>query len=278
MSADTGTATTTLPAGRAHLGAFLRTVRGRVPPSAGTPTARRRTRGLRREEVALRAGISVTWYTWLEQGRPVHPSLKTLRGIASALQMSEAERDHLLSLAPAAGEGEPSITTMADGAILLLVESLVPHPAYAVNGRWDVLAANRPATTVFGRFDARPGTTDNILRRLFLDPRWREGFAEWPSLAASVVGQFRGATAALASDPEWQRFVETLQGQSPDFHAVWSRHEVSAPAAHEKRFHHPRLGALRFHYSSVAPDDAPDDVRVIIYRPADPRTLRALRR
>lgn len=278
MSADTGTATTTLSSAPALLGAFLRTVRGRVAPSAGTATARRRTRGLRREEVALRAGISVTWYTWLEQGRPVHPSLKTLRSIAAALQMSEAERDHLLSLAPAAGEVDARVTTAADGALHLLVESLVPHPAYAVNGRWDVLAANRPATTVFGRFDARPGTTDNVLRRLFLDPRWRDGFADWPSLAASVVGQFRGATATLTSDPEWRRSVETLQGESPEFRALWARHEVTAPAAHEKRFHHPRLGTLRFHYSSLAPDDAPEDVRLIVYRPADPRTTRALRR
>ena len=278
MSADTGTATTPLPAGRAQLGVFLRTVRGRVAPSTGTVTARRRTRGLRREEVALRAGISVTWYTWLEQGRPVHPSPKTLRSIAAALQMSEAERDHLLSLAPAT-DGDGSRTTLrADGALWLLVDSLAPHPAYAVNGRWDVLAANRPAIRIFGRFDARPGTTDNILRRLFLDPRWRDGFAEWEALAASVVGQFRGATAKLTSDPEWQRFVEALQGESPQFRALWPRHEVSAPAAHEKRFHHQRLGTLRFHYSSLAPDDAPEDVRVIIYRPADPGTVRVLRR
>lgn len=278
MTADTGTPTTTLTTGPALLGAFLRTVRGRVAPPAGASSARRRARGLRREEVALRAGISVTWYTWLEQGRPVNPSPRTLRSLAAALQMSDAERDHLLSLAPAARDQEAPVTTAADGALLLLVESLAPHPAYAVNGRWDVLAANRPAAMVFGRFDARPGTTDNILRRLFLDPRWREGFAEWEALAASVVGQFRGATTALATDPAWQQFVRRLQQESPAFAALWARHQVHAAPAHQKQFHHPRLGTLRFHYSSVAPDDAPGDVRVIIYRPADLRTTRALRR
>ena len=277
MTRDTGTASTTLERTDRRLGEFLAAVRARVAPPAASVNGRRRTRGLRREEVALRAGISVTWYTWLEQGRKVRPSAATLRSIAAALEMTPAERAHLLDLAPADPAEGTAPTAAADGALLLLVETLAPHPAYAVNGRWDLLAVNRPAVRVFGRFDTAPGTSDNILRRLFLDPKWKRGFGDWEGLCASAVAQFRPATAAQGNDLAFRRFLTALQGGSPHFASLWGAQQVEGGRSHEKRFHHPRLGTLRFHYSSVAPDGAPPDIRVIVYRPADPPTRRVLK-
>ncbi len=275
MSADTGTATTTFAGDRRALATFLRDARGRMTP-APSAGRRRRTTGLRREEGALRAGISVTWYTWLEQGRAVTPSAATLHRLADALELTAVERAHLVAL----NGGErptPALTRVADGTLLLFVETLSPHPAYAINGRWDVLAANSAAHRAFGRFDARPGITDNILTRLFLDPRWRDGWEGWERLVDGVVPQFRAANAAGLADGSLAAFVGALAERAPAFAERWAARRVLGPTSHEKSFRHPTRGRPRFHYTSVAPDDAPADVRVVIYRPADPRTTRALR-
>ena len=270
MSADPGIETTTHDTPGRSLGAFLRRMRDRAEPQPGHRTTRRRAAGLRREEVALAAGISVTWYTWLEQGRPVRVSHRTLRSIARALRLDAIERAHLLALADAASsplrarlteEASPMLRAMADG--------LSPHPVYIVNGLWDVLYANDAAKRVFGDFEARAGITDNVLRRLFLDVDWSDRFVDWDAVARSAVAQFRAATAGLVGWPRWTEFVARLADESASFRARWHDHDLAPALARDKVVRHPELGELPFVYASVAPDGEPADVRVILYTPAD---------
>lgn len=178
----------------------------------------------------MAAGISVTWYTWLEQGRSVRVSGRTLRAVGRALRLTPPERTHLLGLATAAlGNGRRMAVTRESGATLRAVVMSLEHPAYAVNGLWDVLCRNRLADAVFGDFDREPGRTDNIMRRLLLDPDWREQFVNWESIAASAIAQFRASTGHLVGHPTWQPFVATLCAESPWFAERWSAHAI-APA------------------------------------------------
>ena len=272
MSADPGIGGTTIDSPESPtraLAAFLRRMRDRAEPRAGRRTPRRRAAGMRREEVAIDAGISVTWYTWLEQGRPVRVSRRTLLSIARALRLDATERAHLLRLADAATAVRPRLTSAASASVRALADGLLPHPAYVVNGLWDVLYANRSARIVFGDFDARPGVTDNILRRLHLDADWRTRFVDWPSVCGSAVAQFRLATAAMVGSPSWTAFVDQLSHDSEDFAGRWARHELATSFPREKVVRHAAAGDLRFLYASVAPDAEPTDVRLIVYTPAD---------
>ena len=146
----------------------------------------------------MAAGISVTWYTWLEQGRSVRVSSQTLNGIARALRLTPTERAHLRTLAEAAASpGHAArITSAASPTLRAVVDALAPHGAYAINGRWDVLHANGAAHALLGNFGTAPGVTDNILRRLFLDGDWRRRFTQWESVTASAVAQFRASTGS----------------------------------------------------------------------------------
>jgi transcriptional regulator with XRE-family HTH domain len=279
LSADTGIPTTTHDAARRALGEFLRTMRGRATPSNGAHTGRRRVRGLRREEVAMAAGISLTWYTWLEQGRPVRVSTRTLRAIARALELRAPERTHLRRLATAASGGRRlPMTRVASDGLRALVTNLSPHPVYAVNGLWDVLCRNRIADVVFGDFDREPGCTDNVLRRLMLDADWRERFENWEQVAESAVAQFRAATGHLVGRSVWRQFVATLSAESSWFADRWSAHTIAPAVSYTKVVRHPAAGSLSMVYASLAPDGEPADVRMIVYAPADADTATCIRR
>jgi transcriptional regulator with XRE-family HTH domain len=255
-------------------------MRGRAVPSARAGMTRRRVRGLRREEVAVAAGISLTWYTWLEQGRPVRVSAQTLRAIGRALRLAPVERTHLTRLASAAlGSGKRvNVTRAASDGLQALVESLAPHPVYTVNGVWDVIYRNRVADLVFGNFDREPGVTDNVLRRLMLDAEWRELFDDWRSVAESAIAQFRAATGHLVGQPAWQRFVARLSNDSPWFAEQWSAHVVRPSVGYTKIVRHRTAGTLTMLYASLAPAGEPADVRLVVYTPADDETDRRLRR
>lgn len=280
LTVDTSTATTRHDAARQALADYLRAMRGRATPVNGTRTNRRRVRGLRREEVAVEAGISVTWYTWLEQGRPVRVSARTLRAVARALRLAPAERAHLLRLASAA-LGSPHrarLTRDPTVGLRAMVTNLSPHPAYAVNGVWEVLCRNRLADAVFGDFDREPGCTDNVLRRLLLDPEWRERFANWEEVAESAIAQFRAATGDFVGRSTWRQFVASLSADSPWFAERWLAQRVAQPVSYAKVVRHPTAGSLRMLYASLAPDGEPPDVRLIVYTPADADTARRIRR
>lgn len=261
---------------RRELGDFLRTRRERVPPA---PSARRRrAKGLLREEVAERAGVSLTWYTWLEQARPTNPSARVLEGLAQALQLAPTERAHLFHLArpdlrpvqpvqPEHGGLPPSLLAMLHG--------LAPHPAYALDECWDVLAWNAPADALFG-FGRMAPAERNILRCLLLDAAWQRLFPEGDALLPAVVAQFRAGSVHADDQQRRQALIDALQAESPRFAQLWPQREVAAPLARRKRISHPVLGALDFHYATFRPDDAPPRVRFTIYAPADADTAARL--
>lgn len=271
LSTDTGIATNTQDAARRALGLFLRRMRDRATPTtagAGPRRGARRTPGMRREEVALAAGISVTWYTWLEQGRPMKVSPETLTAVADALRLDETERVHLRRLADSSATDSPHAsgrTRALMPEVRALVDGLVPHPAYAMNGWWDVLHANAPAVTLFGDFGAYPGTTDNVLRRLFLDATWRERFPMWSVVAESAVAQFRATSGFYVGNLEWEEFVARLASESSDFEELWARHAFAGAVATSCDVRAADGSRSTFSYASVAPDTERCDVRVVIY-------------
>jgi transcriptional regulator with XRE-family HTH domain len=265
LSTDTSTPTTRLRESPARtLGAFLRRMRDRATPLDARRGSRRRAAGLRREEVSQAAGISVTWYTWLEQGRDVRVSPRALNAIADALRLDATERDHLLRLADAAhATRASSITQVASEQLVRFVDAL-SHPAYAINGMWDVLHANRAATALLGEF--RPEhPTGNVLTRLFLDPAWQRLFHPWDEVAASAAAQFRTATAHLTGDDDWHRFIGRLSDESDAFRDLWSRHDLAESTSRAKILRHPTLGTVRMLYTSLAADAEPNDLRVVVY-------------
>lgn len=246
-------------------------MRNRATPVNNTARKRRRAPGLRREEVALRAGISVTWYTWLEQGRPVRVSRQTIEAIGRALDLDSVHRSHLDQLAELLDNSSQAevISSVAEPSVRQLVDGLAPHAAYAINGLWDVLHANEAAITLLGQFNAHSATTNNVLRRLFLDEHWRECFEHWPDVAESAVAQFRAATAARVGHPQFPQFVSQLCHDSSEFAALWARHDLATAAAKEKIFAHPVRGRIRLWYSSLTPDGTAPDVRVVLYLPIE---------
>lgn len=201
---------------------------------------------------------------------------QTLRAVGRALKLVPAERAYLTRLASAASGNRKrlKVTRAGSEGLETLVASLAPHPAYAVNGVWDVIYRNRAADVVFGDFDREPGVTDNILRRLLLDPAWRTLFADWDSVAESAIAQFRAATGHLVGEPAWRRFVARLSDESPWFAERWSAHAVRPSASYTKVVRHATAGTLTMRYASLAPAGEPADVRLIVYTTADPETGR----
>ncbi|NVB77615.1 MAG: helix-turn-helix domain-containing protein [Kofleriaceae bacterium] len=238
------------------LGAFLiRTRESRTPDAATRTPGRRRVKGLRREEVALAAGISPTWYTWLEQGRPVTCSRTTLESVARALRMSATERRHLFDLADANLEPPPPLVTRVPSQLATFVDA-TQHPAYVFNALWDVLHVNAAATTLFGPF-----THANVLRRLFLDDTWR--FKNADAIAQSAVAQFRAATGRFQYSDAFQALVGGLADASPAFRTLWERKQLEPPPLTQKILLH-ATGPIALHYATMRPDGF-DDVSIAIY-------------
>jgi transcriptional regulator with XRE-family HTH domain len=253
----------------------VRERRGRVTPDdVGLPGGgRRRTPGLRREEVAQLAGVSISWYTWLEQGRDMHPSQSVLDAIARVLRLTPAERAHLFHLArvelPLPG---PDYPRTAPTELAALVAALDPHPAYLLGPRTDVLAWNT-ASGVIADFDALSLDERNLLRWLLLDrlPEDR-GYED---TAKSTVARFRAAHARYIDDPDFAALIAELEERSPDFRAWWPRHEVLADQAGTKSVEHWRVGPLCMHHLQTAPTSHPE-LRLTIYAPADEQSRTAL--
>ncbi|MEJ1156654.1 helix-turn-helix transcriptional regulator [Prosthecomicrobium sp. N25] len=257
---------------RKELAAFLRAMREQhpssVPPAGGA--RRRRTTGLLREEVALSAGISTTWYVWLEQARPVKVSARALEGIARALKLDPAKRDYMFGLArpdlkPTSSRRRPA----SPGPLLGALVASMSQPVYVLDARWDFVLWNRPAEILFGGFDPGDDRTSNMLARLFLDPGWRVLFPEWEAIVHSAVAQFRAATAGRASTPEVASLLEDLLGASREFAALWNRRDVSDPPVWSKRFRHPTGGEMMLAYSTYRPEGPDQEFRVTIYQPVD---------
>jgi transcriptional regulator with XRE-family HTH domain len=254
------------------LGTYLRDRRTKLDPAAfGFPPERRRTLGLRREEVAQRANISPTWYTWLEQGRGGAPSADVLDRIARALMLTDTEREHLFLL----GLGRPPEVRYRknDGVTLRLqrvLDALDPSPALIRTATWDVVAWNRGATVMLTDYSSLPPERRNILRIIFLDPRARAVQYDWESVARFVVGAFRVDAARAGAVAEVEPLVAELCRLSPEFKAMWRENDV--PGAHGeavKHIRHPELGPLAFEYSAFAVDGR-TDLSMVVYNPATP--------
>jgi transcriptional regulator with XRE-family HTH domain len=253
------------------LGAFLKDRRARLDPAAfGFATGRRRTPGLRREEVAQRANISPTWYTWLEQGRGGAPSADVLDRIAAGMMLTEPEREHLFLL----GLGRlPEVRYKAVNGVTprlqRLLETFEYSPAIIKNATWDVIAWNRAAATLLTDYSQLPPEARNILRLMFTNPRMRAAQDDWASVARFVVGAFRAAAIRAGASTEIDRLVEELSRVSPEFEAMWRDNDISAQAEGFKRLHHPQLGVLELEFSGFAVDGRPE-LSMIVYNPATP--------
>jgi transcriptional regulator with XRE-family HTH domain len=267
---------------REELGRFLRDRRARVQPGAvGIPVRRRRrTQGLLREEVAELAGVTVTWYTWLEQARPTNPSARTLEGLTQALCLDTVERSHLFRLARP--DLNPNALRSADEALspalLDLLNGLAPHPAYVIDARWDILAWNRPADIVFGGFAHLDASERNVLHRLLFDPCWQALFVDCESIVAGAVAQFRATTVTFGMAADVQRFVAQLSAKSERFKQLWESQNVAHSRPLRKTLRHEAAGLLAFDYGTLRPDGAPPGVRFTIYTPADATSAEGVRR
>jgi transcriptional regulator with XRE-family HTH domain len=262
------------------LGSFLKDRRARLDPVAlGFATTRRRTPGLRRDEVAQRAHISATWYTWLEQGRGGAPSAEALERIARALMLTDVEREHLFLL----GLGrppEPRYPAAArDGVsprIQRVLDALPASPAFVKTLTWDLVAWNRAAAAVFGYDTATPDQR-NILRRIFCDPANRAMQTDWESVARFVVAVFRADAARAGASANVDAFVLDLRRRSPEFDAFWQdERDVRAYGEGTKQLHHPVAGLLAMEYSSFVVDGRPD-LSMVIYNPATPQDVEQVR-
>ena len=253
------------------LGAYLKDRRAKLDPAAfGYPPARRRTPGLRREEVAQRAYISPTWYTWLEQGRGGAPSADVLDRITRALMLTDVEREHLFLL----GLGRPpEVRYRKDEGVTprlqRVLDALEPSPAIIKTATWDVVAWNRAATVMLTDYASLPPEQRNILRIIFLDPRVRAAQYDWESVARFVVGAFRVDAARAGAAAEVEPLVDELCRLSPEFKALWRDNDVRTHGEGVKHIRHPVLGLIAFEYSAFAVDGRPD-LSMVIYNPATP--------
>jgi transcriptional regulator with XRE-family HTH domain len=260
------------------LGAYLRDRRAKLDPAAfGFPRERRRTPGLRREEVAHRAHISATWYTWLEQGRGGAPSADVLDRIARALMLTDVEREHLFLL----GLGRPpEVRYRKDDGVTprlqRVLDALEPTPALIRTAIWDVVAWNRAATVMLTDYGSLPPEQRNILRFIFLDPSARAAQYDWESVARYVVGAFRVDAARAGAAAEVEPLVEELCRLSPEFKALWRDHDVQSPSEGVKRIRHPVLGPIAFEYSPFAVDGRPD-LTLVVYNPTTPADAEKIR-
>jgi transcriptional regulator with XRE-family HTH domain len=256
---------------RADLAEFLRARRAALRPEDVGLTAglRRRTAGLRREELAMIAGVSVSWYTWLEQGRPINASIDVLEALARALRLDPVEHDHLLELAghPMRRSIEPG-RDRAPSAVLRLLAVVEPAPAYALGPRWDMLAWNRPFAKLFPDIESLPDDERNLVWILFANESARRLKGEWEAEARRTLSQFRAETVPFAEDPAVASLVERLLAVSPEFRDWWPRHDVAGFETHRRVFHHPTAGRLEFQTQQLVPAGEPD-VRIVVHLPID---------
>ena len=267
------------PASRENqLGTYLKDRRAKLDPTAfGFSQGRRRTAGLRREEVAQRANISPTWYTWLEQGRGGAPSADVLDRIARALMLTDTEREHLFLL----GLGRPPEVRYQNREgvtprLQRVLDALDPSPALIRTATWDVVAWNRASTVMLTDYASIPAEQRNILRFIFFNPQARAAQYDWTSVARYAVGAFRVDVARAGAAEKVSAFVDELCRLSPEFDAMWRDHNVSTHHEGVKHIKHPVLGRLAFEFSTFAVDGRLD-LTLLIYNPTMPEDVERIR-
>ncbi|MEV0091494.1 helix-turn-helix transcriptional regulator [Streptomyces sp. NPDC050738] len=256
---------------RLELAAFLRSRRARVTPAdVGMPGGlRRRTPGLRREEVAQLSGVGVTWYTWLEQGRPINASAQVLDAVSRTLRLDEAEREHLYQLAEVPFTPDRERDASSVGAdIQGIIDALDPHPAVVYNARYDILATNPAYRDLFNVPELTEGGSRNVLWTLFTVPEcdcpvlFRE--KELPVMVATL----RASYGRHVGEPAWESFVARLSASSPFFATLWQSGDVVPPGPRIKTFRHDSVGEIRMTSVSLSINGMPE-CRIVAYTPSD---------
>ncbi|HEX7081352.1 MAG TPA: helix-turn-helix transcriptional regulator [Gammaproteobacteria bacterium] len=252
-----------------QLSEFLKSCRARVAPAdVGLPVAdRRRTPGLRREDVAALAGVSVTWYTWLEQGRDIQVSDAVLERISSTLHLSRDEREYLFALVqhrPAPPRGWHDVEVSA--AVKRMIDSLAV-PAIVMTARWDVVAWNRLAVLTFRDYDHIPQERRNLLRILLVDEQVYTRDPEiFDAMAHRVIAKFRVDYSQFTGDPDFEELIAELERTSETFRRLWNSSEVVGRSQAVVR--HPQLGGVTLEHTSYVPEGSPG-LRLVIYAPYD---------
>ncbi|WP_369046458.1 helix-turn-helix transcriptional regulator [Sinomonas sp. P10A9] len=260
----------------AEFGRFLKAMRSRLSPDeAGIPVAStgRRVPGLRREEIALLAGVSTDYYSRLEQGRNIHPSRSVLDAVARALRLDEGERAHMIDLLEhcAKSQRTPIHTESVRAALRQLLEAVGNVPALVLGRRTDVLAGNRLAYLLLADFPALPVEERNLTRWIILDPAARELFTDWHAVAAEAAGALRVDIGRHPSDPQANQLVGDLAVHSEDFRRWWAGHRVITTHAGTLRMRHPVVGDLELAFEDLAPLHDPDQtLRVFTAKPGSP--------
>lgn len=260
------------------LGDYLKDRRTRLDPAElGLPLTRRRTPGLRREEVAARANVSATWYTWLEQGRGGAPSAEVIDQLARALLLTDAEREHLFLLALGR---PPEVRYRTAGAVAPLFQRMIDamelSPVLVRTPTWDVVAWNRAASAVLTDYGAVPVEQRNIVHQIFCNPRIRAAQPNWEDVARFVVAAFRADVARAGAATAVEGFVDDLRRRSTEFDVMWRDNDVRSFGQGTKWVRHPTAGMLALEYSAFAVDGRPD-LAMVVYNPATPADSERIR-
>jgi transcriptional regulator with XRE-family HTH domain len=261
---------------RQELSNFLRTRRARISPAgAGLPAAqRRRTPGLRREEVAQLAGVSVTWYTWLEQRRPIRVSAGVLDSLARVLKLDPIERTQLFQLAAR----QPILHTRprkekVSPLIQRLVDQEHTYSVVILGRRWDLLGWNRVARAFFMDFETLPAGERNLVWLVFTNRAMRSLLADWPSRARDVLARFRADYGRQTGDPQFVELVERLKSVSPEFAEWWPHHDVLQQGEGRKYYNHPAVGRVVGEHITLSVSDNPELRLAIVAPTADPDSI-----
>jgi transcriptional regulator with XRE-family HTH domain len=264
---------------RTELAAFLRTRRERISPEdVGLPPGhRRRTAGLRREEVAQLAGVGVTWYTWLEQGRPINASTQVLDAITRTLKLDAVERAHLFRLADVPRDDQLATCDECPlpPEVQDVLDAFTGIPASVVNERFDLLAWNAMYATVFPLVTSAPPAERNTLLATLTGPPCCNPVGSPEIVCDTMIGQLRVAYGKHVGDPAWTHFIRHLESLSPAFAQAWAAHDVAQPTSWVKAFRHPGVGLVRVTTTSFAVSTVPG-TRMVVYTPSDPESRIAL--
>lgn len=253
---------------RKALASFLKSKRAKTSPSSQgfKVNSRRRVAGLTREEVAISSGISLTWYTWLEQARNVNPSVKAIESLAKTLQLNSTERNYLYKLT----QEKPVHSLSArekqvPDELNIFLSQLDPKPAYIFNSAWEVLAWNKAAQAIFGSFFYDGSYSNNLLYKLLIDSSWRELFYDWEDICQAAVEQFRASIISATQDTYIESLIEELKEKSLEFNQYWDSHIVSPSPLRQKNINHPDIGSLLLNYVSLKPTGDHTDLTITIY-------------
>ncbi len=257
------------PQRQVEMGRFLRARRLALQPEElglRSHPGRRRTPGLRREEVAERAAISVSWYTWLEQGRDIHVSDAVLDSVAEALQLDGAQREYLYCLASGNGAHVAQPTDRSDlpASVQRILDAQAPSPGYAINRRFEVIGWNGAALAVFGDFAQLPVTERNVLRLIF--GMLRPLITNWEPNARFLLSTFRANTSTNVSEPWWCELVKDLGSRNPEFRCWWSEYSVGTRPVAYKELAHPVVGRMVLEQTALLSEDG-SGRRLVLYTP-----------